>query len=135
MSILAIGTMIVQGIAGWFERKQKLAEIKADADAKVVVAEAEAKAKYADKAQEAEISWDQSAVDQMKHSWKDEYFVIVWTVPLWLSMLPFEWAKEAAASFFTTMTYAPDWYVVGFATMIAASFGVRKIIDIMRARK
>ena len=132
--IWKIAELAVGGVVGWFERKQKIAQTKADNEVALEQARTQAEIVRLGKAQDAEISWDQSAVDQMKYSWKDEYFVIVWTTPLWLAMLPFEWAHDASVSFFETMTNAPDWYVVGFATMIAASFGVRKLIDIMRAR-
>lgn len=133
--IWKIAELLAGGVVGWFERKQKLAQTKAENEAALEQARTQAEIARLGKAQDAEIAWDQEAVSQMKMSWKDEYFVIVWTMPLWLAMLPFEWALTASTAFFQTMDTAPDWYVSGMAVMIAASFGVRKIIDIMRARK
>lgn len=133
--IWKIAELFAGGIVGWFERKQKLAQTKAENEAALEQARTNAEIARLNKAQDAEIAWDQEAVSQMKMSWKDEYFVIVWTTPLWLAMLPFEWALRASAAFFQTMDTAPDWYVHGMAVMIAASFGVRKLIDVMKARK
>lgn len=133
--IWKLAELVVGGVTGWFERKQKLAQTRAENEAAVAQAETNAKIARLNKAQDAEIEWDQEALSQMKHSWKDEYFVIVWTVPIWLAMLPFEWAHDASVAFFETLTNAPDWYVTGMAVMIAASFGVRQIINMMRARK
>lgn len=133
--IWKIAELFAGGIIGWFERKQKLAQTKAENEAALEQARTNAEIARLNKAQDAEIAWDQEAVSQMKLSWKDEYFVIVWTAPLWLAMLPFDWALQASAAFFQTMDTAPDWYVTGMAVMIAASFGVRKLIDVMQARK
>lgn len=133
--IWKLAELAVGAVAGWFERKQKLAQTKAENEAAIEQARTNAEIARLNKAQDAEIAWDQSAVDQMRVSWKDEYFVVVWTTPLWLAMLPFDWAMRASAAFFQTMDVAPDWYVSGMAVMIAASFGVRQLINIMRARK
>jgi hypothetical protein len=133
--IWKIAELLAGGVVGWFERKQKLAQTKAENEAALEQARTQAEIARLGKSQDAEIAWDQEAVSQMKLSWKDEYFVVVWTTPLWLAMLPFEWALTASTAFFQTMDTAPDWYVTGMSVMIAASFGVRKIIDIMRSRK
>lgn len=133
--IWKIVELIGGGVVGWFERKQKLAQTRAENEAAVEQARAQGEIARLTKAQDAEIAWDQEAVSQMKLSWKDEYLLIVWTTPLWLAMLPFEWALTASAAFFQTMDTAPDWYVTGMAVMIAASFGVRQIINFMRARQ
>lgn len=133
--IWKIVELIGGGVVGWFERKQKLAQTRAENEAAIEQARTQGEIARLSKAQDAEIAWDQEAVSQMKLSWKDEYFVIVWTVPLWLAMLPFGWALQASAAFFQTMDSAPDWYVSGMAVMIAASFGVRQLINIMKARQ
>ncbi len=133
--IWKLAELAVGAVSGWFERKQKLAQTKAENEAAIEQARTNAEIARLNKAQDAEIAWDQSAVDQMRVSWKDEYFVVVWTTPLWLAMLPFDWAMRASAAFFQTMDVAPDWYVSGMAVMIAASFGVRQLINIMRAKK
>lgn len=130
--IWKLAELALGGVAGWFERKQKLAEVKATAEATVLTAEANARAQIALKSADAEIEWDREGLNQMKYSWKDEYLVIVWTSPLWLAMLPFDWAQRASTAFFETITNAPPWYIGGMAVMIAASFGVRKAIDIIK---
>jgi hypothetical protein len=132
--LLAPFTALTNLVGGYIERKQRIAEVKATGEVRIEEARANAEVARLNKVTDGEINWDQSAVDQMRFSWKDEYFVIVWTAPLWLAMLPFQWADEASNAFFETISNAPQWYVYGMATMIAASFGVRKLIDLMKAR-
>lgn len=123
---------VVSGVSSYFERRQRIAEVKVNAEAKIEEARANAEVARLSKLADAEIAWDQAAVDQMRFSWKDEYFVIVWTAPLWLAMLPFEYTQRASAAFFQMMDHAPDWYVYGMGVMIAASFGIRKVAEVFQ---
>jgi hypothetical protein len=110
---------------------QEQKRLEAEMEAKVRVAEAEAKIRYLNAAQTAEIEWDKSAVDQMEKSWKDEWFVILLSIPLILGFLPFEWAQNALARGFNALEAMPDWYVVALGLAISASFGYRKLVDLV----
>lgn len=131
--IWKLAELVVGGVTGWFERKQKLAQTKAENEAALEQARTNAQIARLNKAQDAEIALDQEVTEQMRLSWKDEYFILLWTAPLWLAMLPFELAQRAGAAFFQMVDNAPDWYIYGMGIMLATSFGVRKAVDVFRA--
>ena len=117
------------GIGGdWIKGKQKLKEVTIEAEARVIEARANAEINRLDKAQDAEINWDQTAVSQMKSSWKDEYLTLLLSAPMILAFLG-PWGRDAAAEGFAAIAAAPDWYKVAFMAAIAASFGIRALVD------
>lgn len=126
----AIGSLI----AGPIERHQKLKAVRAEAEAKVIVARAEAEVTRLQKAQDAETAWDQIAAEQMDTSWKDEWFAILLSVPAVLAFCG-TWGRDIVAGGFKALNEMPEWYMYSFLTAIAASFGVRKLIEYARTRR
>lgn len=123
------------GIGGrWVEGRRKLKEIKIESEAKVIVARAEAEVRRLEKAQDAEIAWDNTAVSQMNGSWKDEYLTLLLSAPVILAFLG-PWGRRAAEEGFAAIATVPEWYKVAFMTSIAASFGVRALVDRFGFRK
>ena len=123
------------GIGGrWVEGRRKLKEIKIESEAKVIVARAEAEVRRLEKAQDAEIAWDNTAVSQMNGSWKDEYLTLLLSAPVILAFLG-PWGRKAAEEGFAAIATVPEWYMVAFMTSIAASFGVRALVDRFGFRK
>lgn len=110
------------------ERRQDLKVIEIESRAKIEVARAEAEVARLSKVADAEINWDAEASRQMQHSWKDEYLTLLLSAPMILAFLG-EWGRTAVASGFAAIAHAPDWYKVAFLVTIAASFGVRAIVD------
>ena len=126
---------LVFGIGGdWLEGRRKLKQTKIEAETKVIVARAEAEVTRLGKAQDAEIAWDNNAVNQMAGSWKDEYLTLLLSAPVILAFCG-EWGRTAAAEGFAAISTVPDWYMVAFLTSIAASFGVRALVDRFGFRK
>jgi hypothetical protein len=114
--------------AGYLEGRRKLKEVKVEAESRVLVARAEAEVARLSKAQDAEIAWDNAAVSQMDRSWKDEYLTLLLSAPIILAFLG-EWGRKAAADGFAAISNVPEWYMVAFMASIAASFGVRALVD------
>jgi hypothetical protein len=123
------------GLGGdWLEGRRKLKQTRIEAETKVIIARAEAEATRLGKAQDAEIAWDNSAVNQMSSSWKDEYLTILLTIPVILAFCG-EWGRKAAKEGFEAIATVPEWYMVSFMAAIAASFGVRALVDRFGLRK
>lgn len=119
----------VLGLGGdWLKGKQRLKEVRVESEAKVLVARAEAEVRRLDRAQDAEINWDHSAVSQMNGSWKDEYLTLLLSAPMILAFLG-PWGRQAAEDGFAAIATAPEWYKVAFMASIAASFGIRALVD------
>jgi hypothetical protein len=78
--------------------------------------------------------YDVEAQRQMQFSWKDEYLVLVFTIPLILSFLsPFLemfmpegiTLTDKIGIAWAAVATAPDWYQWSLMGMIAATFGLR----------
>ena len=61
--------------------------------------------------------------ENSKSSWKDEFFVIVLSIPLILAFIP--GAEGIVDRGFEQLHKAPDWYFYSLGIAISASFGVK----------
>lgn len=101
---------VISGLSGlvksWFDLKS--AKNKAEAEKAIAMAKVEA-------------DWDVMALEQAKHSWKDEFITLVWFSPLVVAW--FE--QERAMQWVSFVQELPIFYQVGMFGIIAASFGLR----------
>lgn len=114
--------------SGILEKRQKLKEIELEGRTKIAVAQAEAEIARLNKSVDAEIDWDREATSQMNHSWKDEWFAILLSAPMILAFCG-EPGRKAVADGFAAIATAPEWYRVAFLAAIAASFGIRALVN------
>jgi len=117
-----IGPLIsaVSSIGGsWMENK--LQETKANSQVKVAkaVAEAEVHKKVAT----GEIEWEKTMAKTSGDSWKDEYLVVVLTVPAILVFVP--GMEDIIQRGFLVLDTLPDWYQSALMIAISASFGIK----------
>ena len=110
-----IGSMVGDAIKGFVETK------KAKADLKLT----EIKAQKSLKEQQiaGKISWEASAVDQMKGSWKDELILICLLVPAVAVFIP-GWTPHIKAGF-EALHSLPDYYKHLLYIACSASFGIK----------
>lgn len=126
--ILGIIQTILGLGSGLLEKRQQLKEIELEGRTKIAVAQAEAEVARIHKITNAEIDWDQAAIRQMEHSWKDEYLTLLLSAPLILAFLG-PWGRTAVEEGFTAIAKAPEWYIVSVMVAIAASFGYRALVN------
>ena len=69
------------------------------------------------------VSWDASAVDQMKGSWKDEVSLVVLLAPAVLVFVP--GCQEYVKSGFIALQELPTYYQHLLYIAISASFGIK----------
>ncbi len=100
----------------------KVEEKKAQSATKV--AKAQAEAVVMQKKATGEIDWDLKMADASASSWKDEWLVIIFSVPLVLSFCG-EWGRNIVDDGFAALSTMPDWYQYTLGVIVAASFGVR----------
>ena len=74
-----------------------------------------------------EADWDTEAQKQMEHSWKDEWFVILFSIPLIAAFVP-QW-QEAILKGFETLQKTPEWYIMLVLGIVASTFGLRWLIS------
>ena len=119
----------ILGLGGnLLEKRQKLKEIEIEGRTRIAVAQAEAEIARLNKLQDAEIDWDREATRQMASSWKDEYLTLLLSAPMILAFFG-DWGRKAVSDGFAAISTAPEWYKVAFLVTIAASFGMRALVD------
>ena len=107
----------VGGVAtAW--RNKKVEETKAKGELKVAVE------KRKTKMATGEIDWDQTMAEASKDSWKDEWLVLLFSVPLILAFCG-DWGRAIVESGFAALETAPEWYRYTLGVIVAASFGFR----------
>ena len=110
----------ISDLAGtWLEGKVE--KTKAETGAKV--AKAKAEAVIMEKKATGEIDWDLEAIKGSQNSWKDEWLVILFSIPLILAFIP--GMEEVVANGFAQLETMPEWYQYSLGVIVAASFGVR----------
>lgn len=114
--------------AGALQKRQELKEIEIEGRTRIAVAQAEAEVARLHKTVDAEINWDAESARQMQHSWKDEYLTLLLSAPMIVAFLG-DWGREAVSEGFAAISTAPEWYKVAFLVTIAASFGIRALVD------
>ena len=116
---------------GWLQGK---ADAQAAA-ANLKLVEAEAKATIMKSAATSEAEWEKIMAEGTQNSWKDEYLVLLFSIPLILSFLPFEWAKQAVTDGFAALEQMPQWYSYTLGVIVASSFAVRSATKFFRGKK
>ena len=112
---------ITELAGGWLKGK---ADAQA-ATAKLKLTEAEAKAKIMMSKETSVADWEHIMAQGSQSSWKDEYFVIILSIPLILCWIP--GAEGWVDRGFEQLSKAPDWYFYSLGIAISASFGVRGV--------
>ena len=110
----------VANLAGsWLQGKAD----KNAAAAELKLTEAKAKAQILLSKETSVADWERIMAEGAKSSWKDEWFVIVLSIPLILAFIP--GAEGWVDRGFEQLNKAPDWYFYSLGIAISASFGVR----------
>ena len=97
--------------SGYMESKVQVQKVKAEIQKKQLT---------------GEIDWDLEAVKSMQHSWRDEFFSILFSIPLILCFLG-DWGRKLVADGFEALSTMPSWYSVTLGALVASSVGIRSI--------
>ena len=110
----------IANIAGsWMDGKVE----QTKANAKTKVAKAVAEAAIMEKKATGEIDWDIEMARASSSSWKDEWLVILFSIPLILAFIP--GMEGVVKNGFEQLNKMPEWYQYSLGVIVAASFGVR----------
>jgi len=130
-SLANLANTIVGGFLESRRRKQELERVRVEADTEVYKAKAAAKITLMQTKAEADIAWDNNALETA--GWKDEWFTIVLSIPLIMCFVP-SLAPYVAAGF-GALASTPEWYQAALGVAISASFGIKKFADFMAKSK
>ena len=110
----------IANIAGsWMDGKVEQTKAKAATN----VAKAKAEAVIMEKKATGEIDWDLEMAKGRHSSWKDEWLVILFSIPLILAFIP--GMEGVVKNGFEQLNKMPEWYQYSLGVIVAASFGVR----------
>ena len=73
-------------------------------------------------------TWDEIHARNSGESWKDEWFTLLFSVPLVLAFIPP--AVPFVEKGFIVLDTMPDWYKQGLAVLVAASVGYQKLTQL-----
>ena len=104
------------------------------AEAKLKLTEAEAKAKILLSEKTSVADWERIMAEGSQNSFKDEWLVGLFSIPLVLSFCG-EWGRDIVANGFTALESMPDWYQYTLGVIVAASFGVRSATKFFGGKK
>ena len=107
---------IISGITGFFKDKAKIKQAKVEGEIQAIQT---ASQNLAD--------WEQLHAKGSQTSWKDEFWTIIFSIPLVLAFIQFSWfdGPAIASAGFEAFSAMPDWYQYTLVTMVLASFGIR----------
>ena len=109
-----IASIIGDTVKGFVETKKAKAEL--------AVTEIKAKTKLKEDQIAGKVAWEQSAVDQMQGSWKDEVALIVLLLPAVLVFTPLQ---DHVHKGFLALHDLPSFYHNLLYIAISASFGIK----------
>jgi hypothetical protein len=114
----AIISGVTQLASSWMEERRTKIEVNKKLE--------EAKIERALRQDASEEDWNRLMAEGANSSWKDEYFVILLSVPAIMAFIP--GMDTHVMNGFQVLKEMPEWYMYSFLTAIAASFGFRQLI-------
>ena len=129
MIFTAIFGAISQLASTWLTGKIKTSE----AITEMKVAKAKSDAAIMEKQVSAEIDWDLSAIEGASTSWKDEWLLLLFSIPLIMAFVP--GGEVHVQHGFDVLATMPEWYQISLGAMVAASFGMRNIMPFFKKDK
>ena len=96
-------------------------------------AKAKAEAQVMVQSSKSIADWETLQARNAGQSWKDEYLVILFSIPLILAFVPS--TVPFVMEGFAALEQMPNWYKYSLSVIVGASFGVRSVIGIMKNKK
>lgn len=121
MNIPVISGIIQLGKT-WLEGKNKKMQVKTEAEANVMMT-----------ASKNAADWDAIMAKNSGNSWKDEWILVLVSIPLVLAFFPgmVPFVNEG----FAALDSMPDWYQYMVSVVVSGAYGVRKVIGVMDHRE
>ena len=88
------------------------------------ITEIKAKTSLMEKQIKGEMDWDIEAIKGSKDSWKDEWILILWSVPMIMIWIP-PLQIYVESGFHALKNNVPDWYKYTLGVIVSASFGIK----------
>ena len=122
-----LGKGIVEPVAQYYTRRQELKQAKFEAQLKFEQAKGDRQAQLIREGLAADANWEMEFARQAENSWKDEYTLIVVSIPAVLAFMQNRWFDGPAivSAGFAALAATPTWYQVLLCSMFGATVGIR----------
>ena len=128
--ITPVAEAISKPVTAWQERKTlevQVADKANDRSHELNLKKIDVATELAKQGMQVEANWDVTAQEQMKHTWKDEYLLIIFTIPLIGAFIP-EY-QDAILKGFEVLEETPEWYLMSVLGMVAGTYGLRWLLS------
>lgn len=122
----AVGALlgkVPEAVATYYTRKQELSAQAHESALKFEQAKGDRAAQLIREGLAADASWEMEFAQQARMSWKDEYTLLVISVPAIMCFVP--GFDGYVAKGFDALQRTPTWYQLLFCTMFCATVGIR----------
>lgn len=131
-----IASPITSIIEGWQDRKtltvetqQAIAQNKAENKMRLDTARVDAKITKELNLANTIADYDQQAQKNMATSFKDEYLILLHTLPIWGYIIPNQTFRDGLDMIWLKLAEAPDYWWIIYIGMVASTFGLRWLFD------
>ncbi len=124
--LVTLGSAIVSGISGYFKDKNEIKKVQVEADKLLIMAKAEAEANKMKRESEQDYDLDKLSMIAMDKSWKDEFLLILFSIPIAMCFFP-EY-RQYVEDGFKTLNIIPEWFMYIYVTMIVVIYGMRGLL-------
>ena len=124
--LVTLGSAIISGISGYFKDKNEIKKVQVEADKLLIMAKAEAEANKMRRESEQDYDLDKIAMIAMDKSWKDEFLLILFSIPIAMCFFP-EY-RQYVEDGFKTLNIIPEWFMYIYVTMIVVIYGLRGLL-------
>ena len=129
LPLIPVISGLVKMAGGIFGAYQERKMVKAEGKVKIEQALVDGQIKRIQTAMDNDQQIDLMATRGMMHSWKDEWFTILLSIPVIMAFIPIpEVQALVGAGFQILKNDTPEWYQYCFIGAIVASFGIRSFI-------
>ena len=130
--IIPIITPVLGIVGDWLQGRRDIAKATTAGRIETTRAVTQANIRLASTQQVIDNDWNKASI--ANSGYKDEWFVILLSIPMVLCFIP-GGADHVAAGFAALRDNTPEWYQYAFLVAVASSFGFKKITDILTRRK
>lgn len=114
---------VLKPVGDYFNRRQEIKAVEHQNQIEILKAEGQRKADLVSQGLTADMAWEQTFATQAASSWKDEYELIVVSVPTIMCFFP-QGAPLVEAGF-KALSGTPSWFQFLLVTIFLANYGIR----------
>lgn len=114
---------ILKPVGDFFNRRQEIKAVEHQNDLELTKAIGERQAKLVSEGLAADASWEMAFANQAASSWKDEYELIVVSVPTIMCFIP--GLDVYVHKGFAALETTPGWFQFLLVTIFLANYGIR----------